>query len=749
MGNNMKRVGLVYAADGTVEFKKSISEVNRVLAENKNEFKRATLEYDKNTKASQKLADQQKFLASRYDLQKSKVEALTVELEKYKSSEGANENQIKKKTAALEKAKTELVVYGKELKQVDDEIKKGTADLKEFAKKLDDVGDKMKTAGSSMSRNVTAPILAMGAASVVAFKTIDEAYDNIIVKTGATGSALDDLQDSFNAVYGNYPFESAEVSEAIGEINTRFGLIGEELENASVQFLQFAKINNTDVTAAVASVSRSLQASNEPLSRYQELLDISTVASQKTGLSIDSLFSSYEKYGAQLRAAGFDMEESVALLAQIEKSGMNVENVYAALRTANKNWAASGKDASREFSVSIEAIKNAKTETEALQLATKTYGSKAAVEFVEAIRSGRFSVDEMSASLANYASATQSTFEATLDPIDQSQVAMNNLTLSGAELGKTIQETLGPLFTSLSETLKGVTAWFKGLDDSTKKTILTVLAIVAAIGPLLVILGTIAGSISSLIGLWGIISGVMGGTAGAAFVGLLPVIGGVVAAIVALIAIIKLVVNNWEWLSTKFSEIGTSISTFFSNMFTGIGTMFTNFLNAGVSLFSKLWEGIKNVFFSFLRGGIPGLINDYILKPFFNIDLFQIGKDIINGLWNGISSMVGDLFAGVSNIAGGLVNSAKKALGIKSPSKEFEEIGMYTGEGFVIGLNKSFASMNSEVNAMANASITGFTSGEFVYNHTGTIRVEGINAQGDLISVVDIIMDKLRREVRK
>ena len=618
-----------------------------------------------------------------------------------------------------------------------------------MAKKIDDVGDKMKNVGSSMTRNVTAPIIAAGAASIVAFNTIDEAYDNIIVKTGATGSALEDLQSVFDSIYGNFPFETAEVSEAIGEINTRFGLTGDELEEASLQFLQFAKINNTDVTSAVASVSRSLQASDEPLSKYQELLDIATVASQKTGLSVDSLFASYEKYGAQLRASGFDMESSVALLAQIEKSGMNVENVYTALKTANKNWATSGKDASTEFSKSIDLIRNAKSETEALQLATEIYGSKAAVEFVEAIRSGRFSIDEMAASISSYEGATQATFEATLDPIDQSTVAMNNLTLAGAELGKSIQEALGPIFESLSQTLKSVTEWFKGLDDGTKRTILTVLAIVAAIGPLLVILGTIASSISSLIGLWGIVSGVMAGTAGAAFVGLLPIIGGVVAAILAVIAIGSLLIKHGDFLLATFQGWGESISAWASNLGSVISSLISKFVTDSITWFMKLWEGLKNIFFSFIKGGVPGLINDYIMKPFFNIDLFEVGRNIMSGLWNGISSMVGDLFTGISDIAGGLIRSAEKALKINSPSKEFQRIGMSTGEGFTLGIQNSINDMNNQVFAMADTSISGFTAGEFTYNHTGTIRVEGVNNQGDLVSVVDIVMNQLRREVRK
>ncbi len=68
-----------------------------------------------------------------------------------------------------------------------------------------------------------------------------------------------------------------------------------------------------------------------------------------------------------------------------------------------------------------------------------------------------------------------------------------------------------------------------------------------------------------------------------------------------------------------------------------------------------------------------------------NFNLFDIGKNIIEGLLNGIKSMVLKPVEAVKNIGKNIVGGIKEFLGIKSPSKVFAEIGLYTLEGLKIG----------------------------------------------------------------
>jgi len=88
------------------------------------------------------------------------------------------------------------------------------------------------------------------------------------------------------------------------------------------------------------------------------------------------------------------------------------------------------------------------------------------------------------------------------------------------------------------------------------------------------------------------------------------------------------------------------------------------------------------------------------IESFFSgVSLVQIGKDIINGLIKGIDSMAETVRKKVEGIAGSITSTAKDVLGIKSPSRVFKQIGLWTGEGLVIGLNESSPKVNQ---AMSN-----------------------------------------------
>ena len=83
--------------------------------------------------------------------------------------------------------------------------------------------------------------------------------------------------------------------------------------------------------------------------------------------------------------------------------------------------------------------------------------------------------------------------------------------------------------------------------------------------------------------------------------------------------------------------------------------------------------------------------------------ILDIGKNIVQGLWDGISGAAGWLWDKVSGFCGGIVNKIKGFFGIHSPSKLFnQEIGKFLalglGEGFDDNLGKVFKGMKSAVN---------------------------------------------------
>ena len=80
----------------------------------------------------------------------------------------------------------------------------------------------------------------------------------------------------------------------------------------------------------------------------------------------------------------------------------------------------------------------------------------------------------------------------------------------------------------------------------------------------------------------------------------------------------------------------------------------------------------------------------------------EIGSNIVSGIWNGVSSGWNWLTNKVSNLANSLLDAAKDALGINSPSKEFaDEVGRWIMPGVGKGLDKSMPATLKDMRAKA------------------------------------------------
>ena len=147
----------------------------------------------------------------------------------------------------------------------------------------------------------------------------------------------------------------------------------------------------------------------------------------------------------------------------------------------------------------IGSIKNAKTETEAMQIATELFGKKGAAEMTKAIRENRVDLTSLSSSMKEYGSTVEDTYNGTLDPIDNSKVAMNNAKLALSNLASTAQTSAAPMIETLTGKIQDLTKWFQSLSPAQQQTLIKVGLVTAAVGPLAVGFGKVAKGVSSTI----------------------------------------------------------------------------------------------------------------------------------------------------------------------------------------------------------------------------------------------------------
>ena len=164
----------------------------------------------------------------------------------------------------------------------------------------------------------------------------------------------------------------------------------------------------------------------------------------------------------------------------------------------------------------------------------------------------------------------------------------------------------------------------------------------------------------------------------------------------------EIVTDLVEWGQQMVSNASTAASNMLSKV-SGIiqelpGKIWTHLVNAvnrviawGTQLAQKGAAAATQLFNSIVNGlsSLPS-------------KMAEIGSNIVSGIWNGISSGWNWLTNKVSNLANSLLDAAKDALGINSPSKEFaDEVGRWIMPGVGKGLDKSMPATLKDMRAKA------------------------------------------------
>ena len=546
---------------------------------------------------SKKLEEEKKVLE---ELKKSGDSDKTVEQQR------ALERQIAETTQRLDGLKQEAKEFGSV----------ATQQFKLVGDKIKDVGKGITDVGKGMTTHVTAPIMAVGAASMAAFSEVDAAMDTIVVKTGASGKALEDMQAIVGNLATSIPVSFEEAGTAVGEVNTRFGVTGEELEKLSGKFLKFAQINGTDVNSTIDATQKSMAAWGIQADQTGEYLDTLNKVGQNTGISMDTLNSAMASNAETFQQMGMGAADAATFLGQVEMSGVDTSAALKGMQTAMKNAAKEGKSLPEALAELQTVMTGSASDTDKLNAAIEFFGAKAGPQMFNAMQNGTVSLNDFGAALTDNFGSVEQTFDATLDPVDEMTTAMNDLKLAGAGLGESLQSVLAPVLEQVADKIRDLREWWEWLSPAMQETIVKVGLVAAAIGPLLVIIGTVISTISTIVGAIGGAIGIFstlsaaftaaGGAAGiftAAIAVITGPIGIAVAAVAALIAIGVALYKNWDEVKAKAAELAQAISEKWeeikkvvSDAIENVKTTVSNGIDAAKQKVETTLDGIRQAF---------------------------------------------------------------------------------------------------------------------------------------------------------
>ncbi|MEN0648919.1 tape measure protein [Caldifermentibacillus hisashii] len=207
----------------------------------------------------------------------------------------------------------------------------------------------------------------------------------------------------------------------------------------------------------------------------------------------------------------------------------------------------------------------------------------------------------------------------------------------------------------------------------------------------------IGGALDIIMGLIQVFTGIFTGDWSQLWEGIKKILGGAVDLILGIMSL-----NFLGGIKKAFTSMfETSVNTV-KNMWAKIVEFFKTFTDDAASkvsgMASKVWEFAKNMATNFINT-ISNLKNNVVNKfseikngiidKVKSIDLKDIGKNIIQGLINGIGSMASAVVDKVKSIGKSISNGFKNALGIHSPSKVMADIAKWIPEGIGVGIERN------------------------------------------------------------
>ena len=263
-----------------------------------------------------------------------------------------------------------------------------------------------------MSGPVIAGITAVTVAMTKFGQQINGAFAEITKGTGATGEALEGLkEDARKSLVNGIGQDIETVSVMIANLNTRFGVSGDELQDLTDTFDMFAQVTGADAKESINDVADVMAKWKIETEDTGALLDQLTKASQDSGASVNELMSGLKTGQSVFSQFGMSATQSIAYMSQLAKSGIETETALQGMKTALAKFANEGLNVEEAMKETAEAIKNASSNTEALQIATSVFGNRAGPEMVQVFKNGADSIEDYTKALTEAGGKLEETHE--------------------------------------------------------------------------------------------------------------------------------------------------------------------------------------------------------------------------------------------------------------------------------------------------------------------------------------------------
>lgn len=695
MANRIKGITVEIGGD-TTGLDKALKSVNTSIRSTQSALKDVNRLLKLDPSNTELLSQKQRLLKDAIAATKEKLDSLKVAQEQAKQ-QLENGELGQDKYDALQR---EIVETEEELRRLQQEA----ATTNTALSKIDVAGQKMETVGNSIAgagkkmMGVTAVIGGVGVAAVKTAADFDSAMSQVAAVSGATGKDFDALRNKAREMGAKTKFSATEAAEAMNYM-AMAGWKTEDMLDGIEGVMNLAAASGEDLATTSDIVTDALTAFGLSAKDSGHFADILAAASSNANTNVSMMGETF-KYCAPIAGAlGFSAEDTAEAIGLMANAGIKSSQAGTALRTIMNNLAGDVKISGKAIGDVTIATTNADgsmrdlsdiladcrsafgnlTESEKAQVAESLVGKNAMSGFLALMNAGQGDIDKLSSAIDNCDGSAEKMAMTMQDNLaGQLTILKSQL----QELAISFGDILMPAIRSIVSKLQGFVDKLNGMDESTKRTIVTIALLVASIGPLLVIIGTaiskigvaMQGFVKLANGISKLKVAVQGGTGVLGKLG--SALGGISAPVLAVVAVIAVLVAAFVhlWKTNEgfrdaiigtWNRIKDTISGFcqgivdrlnalgfqFTDIVDVLKTVWDGFCQVLAPIFEGVFNNIANIL-STVTGVITGILDVFIGIFTGNWSQAWNGvKEIFSSIWNGISSFFTNILNVIKGVA--------------------------------------------------------------------------------------------------
>lgn len=565
--------------------------------------------------------------------------------------------------------------------------------------KLNGLSSAFKTTGGLLSRNVTLPIVGVGAAAVKTATDFEAGMSEVKAISGTTGSEFDALRDKAIEMGAKTKFSASDSADAF-KYMAMAGWDASAMMDGIAGVMDLAAASGEDLATTSDIVTDALTAFGLQASDSAHFADVLAQASSKSNTNVGLMGETFKYVAPVAGALGYSIEDTAVAIGLMANSGIKGSQAGTALRSTITRLAkpvGEAKDAVEELGISIT---NADGTMKPLSQTMVELREKFAglTEEQKAQYAAMLAGQEGMSGLLAIVNASDEDFQKLTDEInnangaaeDMASVMMDNTAgaieqLKGAleSAGILIGEKLTPYIRKLAEWITGLVEKFNSLSEEEQDQIVKFGLILAAIGPVLLIMSRLIGVVSGVMGAFTGLKGMLFGydkimkrgnlalgetveyvkhipglleTTGTSFMALIAPIAEVIAIVAFLVgAFVTLWKTNEEFRDNMvgiWNSIKESINNFFDGVVERINALGFDFENI-TEVIKAAWMALCDVLAPVFEGAFNRIA--IILDGIFNQILSVM--DIFIGLFTGNWEQLGE---GVKGVITGIVETFSK-----------------------------------------------------------------------------------------